>query len=477
MKIDPSRNRFAFAALALVLVLSPLPLASNRPIFWLIWAAYLFFLAGLQFWFGNGPRPKLVIGKTGKLLLWLICLQILFLLLQVIIPTSIAPRASLLALLRLLSYICFFWLLIQIINTESKRRMFLSIGFFTVAFQCILGFLLLFNAFELQVADSRIISVALPPLFVSRKDQKMVAAVALGITFFLSVGLAFLNEVRVAGFTSESQLKNALDLRVATRIPASKGPKNTTTATSIAAKFTAEPMSVYTESIRKLRVALDQNLMRQNISDQIGRVIMVVSSVPGEGKSNTSTALAQAYALSGKRTLLIDCDLRNPKIHRLLNGHSKISLIDWLYRRPYPATTAESGFHQDPTGLQVLTGDETQTRPNDQTFCSTQFQYLVNFAKQNFDIIVFDTPPVLPIADASQLVRFADGIALTVKWASTKQQTVKSALDILQESKPVNTEIIAVLSQEKGAKDIGDYSRSAYYNDKGPRNSQPFETI
>ncbi|MCF6303982.1 MAG: AAA family ATPase [Rhodobacteraceae bacterium] len=319
---------------------------------------------------------------------------------------------------------------------------------------------------ELQVADSRIISAALPPLSASRQDQKTALAVAAAITFFLGIGLAFMNEARIAGFTSEPQLTDALNLPVAARIPAITGQ-------NIAGKFTAEPMSRYTESIRKLRAGIDQCLLRQNNPDATGHVIMVVSSVPGEGKSNTSIALAQAYALSGKRTLLIDCDLRNPKIHRLLAGNSQISLLEWLNQHPIP----KSGFYNDPTGMQVLTGTASETQANDQIFCSPKFQSLIEFARQDFDIIIFDTPPVLPIVDSAHLAKMADVIALTVKWASTKQSDVRAALKILKDSKPPATEIVAILSQEKGAADLNYYNNSAYYNKKGPRNSQPFENI
>jgi len=143
-------HRIPATGLALVVMLSPLPLASNRPVFWMIWASFLFFLAGLHLSFGIrskiGPGQR----KFINLLLTLFGLYLGFLVFQVAVPTSIAPRASLLALLRVLSYACFVWLILAVINTPAKRDRFLFLAFLTVVFQCIIGVLVLFNVIDLS---------------------------------------------------------------------------------------------------------------------------------------------------------------------------------------------------------------------------------------------------------------------------------------------------------------------------------------
>ncbi len=314
---------------------------------------------------------------------------------------------------------------------------------------------------DLQIADSRVISPALPPLSASLRGKKVVAASAAGLAIMIGLGLAFLNEFRISGFTSAEQLENVLMLRVGGCIPAITKPaktKNTTDA--VAQKFMSEPLSHYTESIRRLHVSMDQALARLQGDKNAGHIIVVASSVPGEGKSNTSIALGQAYALAGKKCLLIDCDLRNPKLHNLLNGQSKSSLSDVLEADISQKTIADMTFLRDKTGLKTLTGHDPALMPDGQIFTGEKFGQLVAFAKSNFDIVIFDTPPVLPVTDTVHLARFADVIALTVKWASTKQSDVKASLKILDNAKQPNTEIIAVLSQQTGA---GYANNSKYY--------------
>ncbi|MCF6303983.1 MAG: O-antigen ligase family protein [Rhodobacteraceae bacterium] len=153
MEINRFFDRLTAAGLALVLMLSPLPLASNRPVFWMIWASFLFFLAGLQLAFGSRSKPRFTHPETVNIMLAFFTLYLGFLIFQIALPTSIAPRASLLALLRVLSYACFFWLILKAIDTKQKRQTFLFIAFLTVVFQCVIGILLLTNA------------IGLPPVF------------------------------------------------------------------------------------------------------------------------------------------------------------------------------------------------------------------------------------------------------------------------------------------------------------------------
>ncbi len=234
-------------------------------------------------------------------------------------------------------------------------------------------------------------------------------------------------------------------------------------------------MSEYAESIRRLRVSLDQSLrkrrggLRTNATQ--GEVIVIASTVPAEGKSNTSIALGRTYASSGLRTLLIDCDLRKPRIHRILGTEPDSGMLQYLLNDVEGDELAgdlEEMYHHDrESGLEVLLGSGRSNVPTDQLLAGPRFSKLIQGSREVFDIIILDTPPLQPLVDGLYISHHADAIALVVKWASTTQRDVKSVLSGLFEAKDDDTEILSILCQEKHS-NLRRYRKyAAYYNYTG----------
>ena len=174
---------------------------------------------------------------------------------------------------------------------------------------------------------------------------------------------------------------------------------------------------------------------------------MVTSSIPNEGKTTVALSLARAYALSGRSTLLIDCDLRKPGVHRQLGLEPSDGLIDYLSSRKH-ASDIQSFVTEDPgSGAQIVLGSRRSDVPTDQLVAGKTFAALVAAARRNFDVVILDTPPVGPVVDALYMASLCDVIAYVIKWSETPLQQVKQALESLERVKQEKVQILTVINQ------------------------------
>ena len=308
----------------------------------------------------------------------------------------------------------------------------------------------------LQVADSRVVSPATVPNSKSSPNTKLILAMAIVASLGVGMGLAFLNEFYVGGFISEEQLADAAQSPVAAAIPfsAEKGDHQH----SLAHRVVDSPLSGYPEAIRRLRATLDQRIRSaapvpvETGTDHSSKVIMVTSSLPAEGKSTTALALARTYALSGKKTLLIDADLRRPTQHRFLDVTPEAGFLDYLLS-PGSQRISRSFYARDPeTPLEVILGRGRSQVPTDQLLMSDVFESLLKSAREVFEYVIIDTPPILPVVDGRYIVHHADAVVLNVRWASTGQREFREVLNQITEAMRPGTPVLPVLSHVEGNK-------------------------
>ncbi|HWA17673.1 MAG TPA: GNVR domain-containing protein [Devosia sp.] len=305
----------------------------------------------------------------------------------------------------------------------------------------------------LQVADSRVVSSALTPTAPSSPNKRLILGIAGILGLLGGVGIALVYETMIGGFTSADQLRNQTRLAVPTSIPreAEIRPSDREGGPlTLADHLVADPLSSYSESIRRLRVGLDQSARRARAArgDTEGNtVIMVTSSAAGEGKTTTALALARAYALSGSTTLLVDCDLRKPSLHRQLGLEPSSGLLDYLAGAGGEHSLRSIVTTDETSGVQVVVGARQSEVATDRFVTGPAFTKLVEAARRAFDVVILDTPPIGPVVDGLFIAATADVIAVVVRYASTSQREVKSALLALEDSKQPSTEILAVLNQ------------------------------
>ncbi|AXJ01738.1 capsular exopolysaccharide family [Cyclonatronum proteinivorum] len=177
-----------------------------------------------------------------------------------------------------------------------------------------------------------------------------------------------------------------------------------------------DPISAGAEAYRRLRTSIEFSN-----ADREYQTLVVTSSKPGEGKSLTSINLALTYAQFGKRTLVIDCDLRKPTIHKKLGLDKSPGLTDILFDKD---TLENCLIDASTDNFFVITAGNSIPNPAE-TMGSKRMQELLSSLKKEFDIIILDTPPLLVVSDAMPLAVATDATVLVSKMDETELSILK----------------------------------------------------
>ena len=183
------------------------------------------------------------------------------------------------------------------------------------------------------------------------------------------------------------------------------------------------------------------NELKSNIqflnSDSEKKVIMIASSGNGDGRSTTAAYLSLSLAKSGKKTMLIDCDLKNPNIHNMFDLTNDKGLVNYLSGdAPFEKVVKTTKLKN----LSIMTCGIT-TVSYAELFVSSKYKEFITSLKEDFDYIIIDTPPVTIGADAEALSKYTDGCVLVVNAGKTERQTVIKVKGILEKA---NANIIGV---------------------------------
>ena len=325
---------------------------------------------------------------------------------------------------------------------------------------------------SLQLPDSRVVSAALTPTLPSFPNSKLILGLSLIVSIGIGIGLAILREYFIGGFVSENQIEAVLKVplsAIAPRQVSDDHHKLVSPTSSLSDLMVSAPLSLFSESVRRLRLTLDQQerknpAPKRQDADE-GKIIMVSSALPAEGKSTMALSLARAYALTGKRALLIDCDLRKPSVNKHLNLEPNHDFIDYL-RQDRNSATLTSLIMRDPlSNLTVLLGGRRSDVATDELVMSEKMGRILASARKHFDYVILDTPPIEPVVDGLYLSRHADMIVFVIKWASTSQSSAKRAVAALKENKNPDAGIVTLLNQQDRTKMSGNYSYSGYYTE------------
>lgn len=302
----------------------------------------------------------------------------------------------------------------------------------------------------LQIADSRVISAALPPGKPVSPNLIVIILAASIIALGLALAVAFIIENYDGGFTSADQIEEVLGLSLASTIRTLPGNN----LKSISEFVINKPLSIFSESFRTLRTSIEiatQNLPTNAGSSgehgNVGKVIMVSSAAAGEGKSSISLSLARTLASSGSKTLIIDCDVRKPTIASHLNSPSGKSLTNLLFKGEItPQSVTDNIAIDHMTNLHAILAYKDELDDVQLMLRFLPFESIIEAAKQEYDFVILDTPPIGPVADALKLAVYSDVILFVIRWAKTSQRVILQSLKRIDAMVP-DTPTLAVLNQ------------------------------
>ena len=257
------------------------------------------------------------------------------------------------------------------------------------------------------------------PAQVPPEPSSMTLPVALALGLFLGFGAgiaaAFARNAVDTSVTSADQLRDITDAPNLGFISFDPDtPKRPLTVHE-------EPQSPRSEAFRQLRT----NLQFVDV-DRPPRVMVVTSSLPAEGKSTTLANLAIAMASGGYRVLVIEGDLRRPKLADLLGLDRTVGLTSVLAGR-VPAGQAVQHW---PGGVDVLASGPVPPNPSE-LLASQQMEGLVGDLRNQYDVVLIDTPPLLPVTDAAAVARAAEGVILVCRHKHTKRDQLRAATEAL----------------------------------------------
>ncbi|WP_330203120.1 GumC family protein [Cyanobacterium sp. Dongsha4] len=197
-------------------------------------------------------------------------------------------------------------------------------------------------------------------------------------------------------------------------------------------------------------------------SDTSIRSIVVGAAEASEGKSTTSLFLAKAAALLGQRVLIVDADMRKPKIHNYLGIKNKIGLSNLIAEDILPEDVIQS-FDD---GLSVITAGSKPPNPT-RLIASRKWQTLMQKFKQDFDLVIYDTPPLMGFSDGKILTPLTDGLVFVVRIGKTRRPNVQQVINDLQVSKLTVLGMVANgVKNYMGGAYYGYYNYKNYYNDE-----------
>jgi polysaccharide biosynthesis transport protein len=290
----------------------------------------------------------------------------------------------------------------------------------------------------------------------------IVMAISTVLGTFAGLGLGYVVDLADRRFRSPDDIRSYLGVPVVGNIPllpsvSRRERKKIATASSMVPELRSvfEPQGQLAEAYRAVRTSL-------YFSSRGGgqRVIQVTSPNPGDGKSTLASNLAVTVANSGKRVLLVDADFRRPRVHKIFGVDNTVGVtgvIDGDFE------IADVVQESEVKNLSILPCGRRPHNPSE-LLTSREFDELLGVLREQYDLIIVDTPPVLAVTDPLNVAPRVDGVLVVLRLTKAARVTSEQTLEALEE---VGAKVLGVVVNGVGKG--SDYSSYSYGKKYGPR--------
>jgi succinoglycan biosynthesis transport protein ExoP len=300
------------------------------------------------------------------------------------------------------------------------------------------------------ITEARLIGPATPPPNKSQPNTLLVLAISTTAGVMLSIAAGYLREIFDRVFRTTSQIEEVLQTNCIATLPSVKvaktpaavvnegaptGERIIVTRHALLQYVVDSPLSRFTEGLRSLKVVMDLNgIMKAN------KVIGVTSTLPDEGKSTIASNFAHLLAHAGRRTILIDADLRNPSLSRRLVPDANVGLVQVIAGK---VELADAVWTEPSTGLIFLPAASTSKLVHtDEILGSDAMKHFIDLLRELFDYVIVDFPPLAPVIDTRATTHFIDSYVYVVEWGRTNRDI---AAQLLTEAPEIHDRLLGVI--------------------------------
>lgn len=274
----------------------------------------------------------------------------------------------------------------------------------------------------IEKPDGRILSPATVPGVPSFPKPLLFVAAATALGMLSGLLLVWFLEQADSTLRSGDEVRSALGLPCLALVPTLR--RGILGRHRVEDYVARKPLSPFAEAMRTLRASLW-------LGSDPPKIVLVTAARPGEGKTTTALALARSAAMNGERVLLVDCDIRQPAVGRLLRTEGVPGITDLLL--------GQAGYEQilrrdHLTAMDWIPAGAAEIHSLG-LFMSEAMATLLERVRRDYDLVVLDAPPALAMADVRVVARLADATLLCVKWRDTPRSVVRNSLALLEDAK------------------------------------------
>lgn len=285
-----------------------------------------------------------------------------------------------------------------------------------------------------NISDHKMLDVSRPGNAVSikpstRKNYFFAIFVGVGLPFLIIIIIDILNTKIIDRKYLEAHLRVPVVGNIGHNFEGTELPVN------------ENPRSSLSESFRSLRTNLQYILSKPE-----DKVIAISSAVSGEGKTFTSVNLACILAMTGKKTLIVNLDLRRPKVHKVFNLENKEGVSTYLIgMNSFDEVLSESNIQN----LTVVTSGPIPPNPSE-LISSNKMKEFIKKSREEFDVVILDTPPIGIVSDCLSIQEVIDSFLYVIRHSYSDKQVIKLINDVSEKQIVRNAGIVVNDIQAKG---------------------------